>query len=707
MKRFIVYYFLFLFSFLSLFVSGIIDSQDGFQYLAVAREIYYKHEPTAPPYEFTGGVWVGKNTHMSTQVGKDGKTYSQTGIGYSLAMIPAVALSDLVYKIYKVPPPVHFPLESDWFILFAASFTNVFYASLLGIILFLYFLKLKLSLKQALFLSFISIITTNLFVLAKHSYAHIMFTTFLLLSFYLIKEYSEKKKKIFLIFSALSFGITSTVYNQTFLLAILPLGIYYLLLIKPKNNLYSLKLVIKDSLLVLLILTPFTVFYFWLENLRAAIGSANYANPRFFVDYAQYLSQPSQLPLIFEGIYGQLLGSGRSIFIYSPALLLILIFWHKIKKDVRPELIIFLLLSVSFIILYAKQISFEPDIKKYIGYWAGELSWGPRYLLPLIPFGMLLVGHIFQQLKTKVKVFVVYPLLVIGLYVEILGVTIPYQTKLHGLDTDIYVSGLHYTSFLYMNLLPQFSPIFSTTKKLNYLIHSFPKTLDHGPYNVRFYDGIDFPFDVGSERWRSIETKGHIAFDNNPKETVKKISLTLINHPLADSTSSAQVKLYLSQKGEPVASSRLILGKRSDIDITIPSTLLKEKDNQLVIETYFEEPGVQKQHKQLVALLSFYINGHLSNLESLDFPYISTLGPAMERVKYQTYGGILDNPWQSWIIHTQIFERVPDFWWIKPLYYWDVPKNFFIVAFLINVLVVLFSAAKIVGFFRSHKTKKL
>lgn len=689
MKKFIVYYFFFLFFSLSLFCSGVIDSQDGFQYLAVARSIYYKHDLTAPPYEFTGGVWVGKNIHMSTDVGKDGKTYSRTGIGYSLAMVPAVALSDIVYKIYNINPPVHFPLESDWFILWIASFTNAFYAAILGTILFLFLLKLKINFKQALFLSFISIFTTNLFALAKHSYAHIMFTAFLVLTFYFLKIYTDTKRRAFLIFSALSYGILSVIYNQTFLLAILPLVIYYIFLIKPKLQLKSLKFILRDVIICFFILLPFFIFYLWLENLRTEVGSG-YATPTFFVYYAKHLTSASQFPLIFEGIYGQLLSPGRSIFLYSPILILILIFWFKIKKEIYPELIVFLILSISYIILYAKQIMSEKGLEHMISYWHGELSWGPRYLLPLIPFGMLIVGHIYQQLKIRAKLFIVYPLFLIGFYIEILGVTIPYQTKLHNLEQDVMISGYHYTSFDYMNIIPQLSPIFAFSRQLNYLKKSFPLTLDHGLYNVKLYDGFDFPFNVGLERWRSIERKGYISFDNIYQKPIQQMSFILINHPLKNSSSSAQVSFYLNNQTQPIISKTLELGKRSEINITAPLSLLKEKDNQLVVDTHFDDQHIEEGHLQLVALLGFYINGQPVNLESLDFPYISSLGPTINQAKYQVYGGELNNPWQSWMIHTQIFERTPDFWWIKFLYYWDVPKRFFIILFFVNILGVLF-----------------
>jgi len=151
MKKIIVHYFLFLLFFFTFFASGVMDSQDGFQYLAVARNIYYKGEPTAPVYGHNDGT----NIHLSTFVAKNGKTYSPTGLGYSLALVPAVAVTDWVYKIYDITPPVNFPLENDWLILLTASFTNAFFGALLGATIFLYLKSFKIKHKTALILSFL------------------------------------------------------------------------------------------------------------------------------------------------------------------------------------------------------------------------------------------------------------------------------------------------------------------------------------------------------------------------------------------------------------------------------------------------------------------------------------------------------------------------------------------------------------------------
>lgn len=105
MNRSFLLLFLFVSAVMCLFSSGVIESQDGLAYLSVARNIYYQGKPIAPPYEFD----VGKNIHMDNQKqGKDGNYYSPTGIGYSLTLVPTVAISDFLHHTYQVSPPVHF-----------------------------------------------------------------------------------------------------------------------------------------------------------------------------------------------------------------------------------------------------------------------------------------------------------------------------------------------------------------------------------------------------------------------------------------------------------------------------------------------------------------------------------------------------------------------------------------------------------------------
>jgi hypothetical protein len=689
MKKILIYYFFFLLSIFVFFSSGVVDSVDGFAYLAVSRNIYYKGEPVMQPYDYN----EGKNIHMATYTGANGKPYSPTGLGYSLALLPSVAITDLFYKHYNITPPVYFPLESDWLILSLASLTNGFFASLLGVILVVYFIKLKIKLKQAFLMSFVTLFCTNLFVYGKHTVAHMMFITFLVLSFLLIKKYSDQKSKRLLFFAGIFYGILSITYNPTFILTLPPLIIYYCLLNNLKISKKNIAVYAKDFLIFLVGMFPFLVIYFWFEATRSGV---NLANPNFYSSYATNAASKLPIPVFIEGLYGQLLSPGRSFFIYSPLLILPIIFWPKIKKVIKPEVIVFLSMSFIYVVFYATNFSVDKSGLDIQGLWHGESSWGPRYLTPLIPFGMFVVAKIYVNLSKIQKLLVFLPLALIGLYIEILGILMPYQIKYQDMEKSFLINGTHYTNFVYTDLLPRYTPIYTMSKKLIKLGQSFPKTLNHGLYNVRFYDGIDFPFNVGLERWRVIEGTGHVSFDNKKSDPVTNITLGLINHSMSDSSASASLKFLLNN--QPLLNEKPIIlsaHERSLVKLPIKTIFLKPTNNQLLIHVEYDDPNVLKNNSQILGIINGTINDRPINLESIDVPYVSPLGPKMTGAVYQNYGGTNQDLWKTWNIHTQIFERVPDFWWAKTLYYWDFPKQWIFAIFAVNIVALFFFAKKV------------
>ena len=694
MKRLLISLFFFFYLFLSLFVSGIVDSQDGLQYLAVARNLYYQHEPTAPVYEYGNeGGW--KNIHMSTFVGRNGKTYTLTGLGFSLAMVPSVALADIFYKIYNLTPSIHFPLESDWIILFTTSFTNIFFAAVLAITIFSFLILIKVSQQNALIITVLAFLTTNLFAFSKHITAHMMFACFLTLSFYFLKKYSINKRALFIFLSGITFGILLITYNNTFMLTIPSIIIYYLLITRTKIDRRFIINAFKDSALFLLGAMPFFLLYLWYENTRAPTD-AILSSPTFLAFYTSTRTLKVPLTVFFEGIYGQLLSSGRSIFIYSPLLLVPLIFWHKFKKDILPEIISWTILAATYILFYSTLFSDGGPGQGVTALWSGEASWGPRYLAPLIPFGVILSGYIYQKVNKMGKVLVFLPLLLFGFYVEILGVLMPYQIKLHHLEAHFYVNQTEYTSYAYSNLLPRYSPIIMMSKNLVRLIKNFKSRTFPGNFNTKFYDGIDFAFDVGSERWRVVQGTGYISF-NNGIEDVKNITFDMINHPIADTKEPLYLDFALNGNKLNDVPYILKIGERRKIILSINQTLLKNTENTLMVNSSYKNPRVtkDKDNTQLPAIINMWINGKPINKEHISVPYISALGPKTAGISYKNWGGTNIDPWLSWNIHTQIYERTPDFWWLRPIYYWDVNKKPFIFLFIANLVGVVFFTYKL------------
>lgn len=690
MKKTAVYFFIFLFFILSFFVSGVIDSQDGFQYLAVARNIYYKGKPSAPPYDFE----TRKNIYMSTTIGKDGDSYAYTGLGFSVAMVPAVAITDLVYRIYNISPPVYFPLENDWLLLLLASFTNAFFGALLGTILFLYFYKLKLSIKRSLFMSLVAIFTTNLFVYTKHVMAHMMFVTFLTLSFYLLKLFSESAQKRYLFFSGVSLGVVMITYNATYLLTLPPYALYYLLLTKPSLKIESILIFIKRIFLIGLGLIPLFIIYKWFEDLRTFSGPGM-SSTAFLSSFATNRLLKVPVTIFFEGIYGELLSPGRGFFMYSPILLTIGIFWFKLRKNILPELFVFLAFFIIYLLFYGSLFSVGQPGQGLTTLWMGESSWGPRYLTPIIPFAMLVVGGIYTKLRKMQKILVFLPLVIVGLYIEFLGAVMPYQIKYHDLNRNFIVNETEFTMYDYVNLIPRYSPVMMMSRKLIKLIDAFPKSWNRGPYNVRFWDGIDFPFNVGPERWRTVEDKGYLKFDNPDDKPVENISFGMINHVMGNTESPTSVTFRIN---ESIGSQKTVVLKpkeRKIIRIPVDGNILIKKENIIEISNIFSDKKVKKENSQILAIISVMINDTPINLESINAPYVSSLGPVMMGITYQNYGGLTTDPWKYWEIHTQMFERLPDFWWIRNLYYWDIPKSVILSLLAVNLTGLSFFFIKL------------
>lgn len=80
----------------------------------------------------------------------------------------------------------------------------------------------------------------------------------------------------------------------------------------------------------------------------------------------------------WEGLAAQLIAPGRSFFLYSPAVVLALIGWPRLRR-MRPDAA---WLIVALFVLRWGFISARSD-------WYGGWGVGPRYLVPMIPFAML------------------------------------------------------------------------------------------------------------------------------------------------------------------------------------------------------------------------------------------------------------------------------------------------------------------------------
>ncbi len=647
---FLVVFFFFVFGCLTLFSSGFLDSEDGWLYATVARNIYYRHEITSAPYEYPE-----KNVHMNTSLGKDGKWHAPGSLGYSFSLVPAVALSDMVHNYYRATPPEHFPLQHDWSFDLFASFTNAAFGALLATFILLYARTLFFSSRASVLIALLTIGTTNLLPLTKFSFPQMMFTAFLVGSFYFIKKLGQTQQVRFLGLAGLSYLIVVFSYNNAYFLPIIPLGVYLLLLEKAQQRRLTV-------VLALGAISSFVIF----------------RTPQFI----QLLSSfKISLKILFEGIWGFVFSSGKSIFLYSPPLLILPFFWHKLKKSLLPEIIAFTLLVSFYLFFYGSACM--TDHNAPVPIWHGGMAWGTRYIAPLIPFLMLLVFHILIQFNKRLKILIAVPLFLIGIWVQLIGVSISYLLQYRDLPYSIFINKTEISFYDYGSFIPRFSPLLTLSREFIRKISTFKPTIDHGKYAVRFFDGFDIPYHAGNEIFRGFREEGHISLTSPTNDPIKSINLMLFNAP-DTSTSSATAVIKVTINDQPI--STVTMPARKDIPLQLDLSNINLTQQSIL--SFYATYATRTVTPHVVYIKNMLVNGQTTNLASLDYPDLSTLGIATTPMPYRYLGNKVKDNWKFWDMRARINELTFDFWWIKNLYYWDRPQQFIWTLFIGNLALV-------------------
>lgn len=648
---FLLIFFVFFFSFFCLFSSGSLDSEDGWLYASVARNIYYHHQISAAPNEYPTG-----NVNMNSIQGADGIWRAPGSLGYSISLVPAVALSDIVLRHYGVAPAQHFPLEQEWSFHFFASFTNAFYGALLATFVLLYAHELGFSARYSVVISFLTITATNLFPLTKFSFAHMMFNAFLVASFYFVKRFGKTQKWRYVFLALISYIVVILSYNVSYFLPAFPLLVYFLSQLKPQHRLQTLV-----ALLGLGIIGGL-VFH---TRVIGLLGMVNVSKR-----------------VLFEGVWGYLFSPGKSVFLYSPPLLLIPIFWHKIKKRFYPEAIAFALLTLFYLYFLGSAWMGSPDAKLPI--WHGGMGWGVRYLSALIPFTMLVVFHIISQLNKWQRGVIVYPLFALGIFVQIIGMSVSYLNQYPFLPSHLFINKAEVTVYDYASFIPRYSSLLSMRDMFYTQVLRFPQTISHGVYDVRFFDGFDIPYDTSSGVIRGFRQEGDISFVNSATKPVQNIAFAIINIPDTPA-SSASAHFTLTLNHTVVHQEDLPVWQNKSFTIPITPQIFHPGRQELSLTVTYDHPTTVPH---VIYIKKMLIDQQFINLGSIDYPDASALGSKTTSIPYHYYRAQMTDRWTLWNLRSAITTTTLNYWWISNLYYWDRPQDLIWGLFGLNLISI-------------------
>ncbi len=146
-----------------------------------------------------------------------------------------------------------------------------------------------------------------------------------------------------------------------------------------------------------------------------------------------------------ESIPANLIGLNRSIFLYSPPLILGLLAFPALYRSQKTLALVTTLIIVTGFLLYSKIVM-----------WHAFCSWGPRFLVILTPF--LLLPASLLRFDARWKRWLLLVLALAGICIQLIAVMVPYQWEA---ISDYFSPGNAGDHLLKSNIVPQFRALLS------------------------------------------------------------------------------------------------------------------------------------------------------------------------------------------------------------------------------------------------------
>jgi hypothetical protein len=345
---------------------------------------------------------VGEDMHGNIAINKDGKRYMVYNPGQTIIFIPIYYIANLVSSDEA---------KAYYFSAFCVSFLNYIVHTLCAFILFKIALLLGVVKKQAYLASIFFGLTSYSFVFAQSTYEHHFEMLFILLSvFFALKK--DTNHSGLLSGLMLSIGL---VFRTTTILVVPAI------LLLQKDN--------KERLKVLMSLAIGVAFVFLYNYYR-------FGNPlETGYSLAWSLAHSDKFDFwsisrIPEAFFGFLFSPGKGLLFFSTT---IIISFAGIKTFWKKQRLIFccvLLISVSYLITFSLNFA-----------WHGSIwSYGPRYILPIVPFLYLPIIYLKPQKW-------VYVTLLLAFILQLELISVNYKRDV--LNEYIVYNGLSDMEYLY------------------------------------------------------------------------------------------------------------------------------------------------------------------------------------------------------------------------------------------------------------------
>jgi 4-amino-4-deoxy-L-arabinose transferase-like glycosyltransferase len=344
-------------------------------------------------------------------IGVDGRSYAITGLLQSALAAPLYWVGHVVAGVF--PVPFH-----DFWTRFFVYTLNSFVTGAMAALFYLFAIRLGLRRRTALYLTASLSLATILTVYARTFYSESLVTFWLLLAAWSSFLYKVENRARWAFGLGLALGLAAATKIAS--LIVLPAFALYAILAwfhqpeRAQRRRWSGRGGMAGALGFALPM--------------AVVVAYNYARFRalFETGYGITVETLTQAHSSLEALYGLLLSSGRSIFAYSPPLLLVVWSIGAALRRMRDEAALFLGIAAAHLIFYAN-----------FRYWWGGGCWGPRYAVYITPFLLLLTGAFLenQNVGRWVRATSAAVLFVAGLAVNGSTLLVNYERYIVGTET--------------------------------------------------------------------------------------------------------------------------------------------------------------------------------------------------------------------------------------------------------------------------------
>ena len=242
--------------------------------------------------------------------------------------------------------------------------------------------------KTSLILTSLLALSTTFWAFSQTSMSSVPAVFFVLLGFFLFRRFENKHSLFYLILGSSSLGFSYMIRNDMILFIIPLTGLFLIKLLQEKQKIIKL----------FSYCLPLSFFYFSSRYFLSLGYERNLGND--LIGFSSSVLDKWSESIFQEGILGILFSPGVGLFIFSPILLTVFFsfpdFFHKNKI----HLFFFIATILSFVLYFGTLDS-----------WHGLVSWGARYLLPIIPFMLIPLGASIEQRSNK---FLLPTILILG-----------------------------------------------------------------------------------------------------------------------------------------------------------------------------------------------------------------------------------------------------------------------------------------------------